>query len=120
MPKCSSNSQTQMPPPLFDGDAGVREVTATPAVGHHGKHPHSYRVGEGAPQGDELLHPFLGAVPADAVLLNDPEFFNTHSLSCSVGFQPLMKALASRTSLAAAVASMVSPQHPVAEANSCS
>src|SRR5918992_1685341 len=105
--------------PLFDGDAGVREVAATPAVGHHGKHPHSYRVGEGAPQGDESVHPFLGVVPADAVLLNDPEFFSTHSLSCSSGFQPLMKALASGTS-AAAVATVASPQHSDVAANSSS
>src|SRR4029434_1234132 len=74
--------------PLFDGDAGVREVAAAAAVGHHGEHPHPYRVREGAPQCYESVHSFLGAFPADAVLLHDPELFGAHDI-LPAGLRPL-------------------------------
>src|SRR5215203_3455645 len=53
---------------LLGRDARTREVAAAPPLGHHGQHPHPYWVGEGASQRDETVHPFLGAVPAGAVL----------------------------------------------------
>src|SRR5215211_892946 len=97
--------------PLFGGDAGGRKVTAAATIGHHGEHPHPYRVRDGAPQGYELLHPFLSVSLAGAILLHDSELLSAHSVPCSIGFRPLMKALASGTS-AAAVAVAVSPQQP--------
>src|ERR687897_711816 len=100
--------------PFCRGHAGGGEVAATAAVGHHGEHPHPYGIGEGAPQGDELLHPFFGASLAGPILLHDPELLGTHSVPRSVGLRPLMKALASGPPAAAVVAAVVavSPQQP--------
>src|SRR5215212_6606337 len=84
------------------------EVAAPPTLGHHAEHPHPYGVGESLAQGDEPVHPFLGAIPTEGVLFYDPELFSAHRVPRSAGLRPLMKALASRTSVAAAV----SPQHP--------
>src|SRR5215212_3258291 len=104
---------------------GGGEIAATPAIGHHGEHPYPDRIGEGAAQGYESLHPFLGAVLGDAVLLHDPEFPAAHEAPPD-GLRPRMKALASGTSAAAVVAAVVAvspqqpelPQHPEASANS--
>src|SRR3712207_1039918 len=99
--------------PLFDRDAGVGEVAAATAVGHHGEHPHPYGIGEGAAQGDEPLHRLPGGVLADAVLLNEPEIPGAYAV-LPAGLRPRMKALASGTSAEAVVAAVVavSPQHP--------
>src|SRR5829696_10084206 len=62
------------------------------------------RMGSESPaQGDEPVHPFLGAVPTDAVLFYDPEPFSAHNVPRVAGFRPRMKALASGTSVAAAL-----------------
>src|SRR5215211_1192874 len=100
--------------PLVRRYARVREIAATPTLGHHGEHPHPYGVGEGAAQGDEPLHPLLWIVLADAVILHDPKLFSAHCISRSAGLRPRMKALASGTSAAAVAAAVVavSPQHP--------
>src|SRR5215217_8311004 len=37
----------------FDRDAQIRQVAATPTLGHHAEHPHPYGFGESTPQGDE-------------------------------------------------------------------
>src|SRR5215213_1360284 len=49
--------------PLARRYARAGEVAAAAAVGHHAEHPHPYGVGESPAQGDEPVHPFLGAVP---------------------------------------------------------
>src|SRR5215218_8597216 len=105
---------------LFGGHAGGGEVAATAALGHHGEHPHPYGVGEGAAQGHEPLHPSHSAALADGVLLHDAELLGTHSVPSSAGLRPRMKALASGTSVEAAIATVVSPQQPEASANSSS
>src|SRR5918994_2239503 len=106
---------------LVGRDARIREVAAATAVGHHGEHPHPYWVGERAPQRDEMVHSFLGAVSADAVLLHDSELIGTHSISRSEGLRARMNALASGTSDEAVVAVSPQrpepPQHPEASAN---
>src|SRR3712207_6110752 len=89
-----------------DGRSG--EVAAAPPLGHSAGHPHAWGVGEGPPQGDEPIHPYLGDVPTDAVLFHYPELFSAHSVPRSAGLRPRTKALASGTSVAAAV----SPQQP--------
>src|SRR5918992_2861671 len=112
--------------PLNSRNAGVREVAAAAAVGHHVEHPHPYGVRKGAAQGDEPIHtPILG-VPEGTVLLHDPEFPGAHDAP-PAGLRPRMKALARGTSAAAVVAAVVavSPQYteppqPEASANSSS
>src|SRR5215211_1574817 len=106
--------------PLRHGHVGVGEVAATAALGHHGEHPHPYGVGEGAAQGYESLHPSHSAALAGGVLLHDAELLGTHSVPSSAGLRPRMKALASGTSVEAAIATVVSPQQPEASANSSS
>src|SRR5215203_3827229 len=115
--------------PLDSRNAGVREVAATPAIGHHGERPYPDGVREGTAQGYEPVHPEpLGSVPADAVLLHDPELLGTHSVPRSEGLRPRMNALASGTSAEAVVAAVVAvspqqpepPQQPEASANSSS
>src|SRR5215211_3205102 len=107
---------------LACGHVGGGEIAATPAIGHHGEHPYPDRIGEGAAQGYEPLHPFLGVVLGDAILLHDPEFPGAHEAPPD-GLRPRMKALASGTSAAAVVAASPQqpdpPQHPEASANSC-
>src|SRR5215216_960089 len=88
---------------LFDGDAGVGEIAAATALGHHGEHPHPDGVGEGTAQGHEPIHLFLGATLAGAVLLDDSELLGAHD-ALPAGLRPRMKALASGTSAAAVVA----------------
>src|SRR5215208_6370969 len=113
--------------PLDSRDARVREVAAAAALGHHGEHPHPYRVGKGAAQGNESIHTLILGVPAGAVLLQDPELSGAHGI-LPAGLRPRMKALASGTSAAAVVAAVVAvspqqpepPQHPEASTNSCS
>src|SRR5215210_4751747 len=113
--------------PLASRNARVREVAAAAAVGHHAEHPHPYGVREGAAQGDEPVHTFLGAGPAGAVLLQDSELSGAHGV-LPAGLRPRIKALASGTSAAAVVAAVVAvspqqpepPQQPEASANSCS
>src|SRR5919107_811034 len=100
--------------PLFDRHAGVGEVAAATALGHHGKHPHPYGVGQRAAHGHEPLNPhILGAALAGAVLLDDPELLGAHD-ALPTGLRPRTKALASGTSAAAVVAAVVavSPQQP--------
>src|SRR5215217_3167912 len=99
--------------PLRRGHVGVGEVAATAALGHHGEHPHPYGVGEGAAQGYESLHPFHSSALADGVLLHDAELLGTHSVPLSAGLRPRIKALASGTSVEAAIATVVSPQQPL-------
>src|SRR5215217_6630050 len=115
--------------PLACRNAGVREVAATPAIGHHGEHPYPDGIREGTAQGYEPVHPeLLGSVPADAVLLHDPELLGTHSVPRSEGLRPRMNALASGTSAEAVVAAVVAvspqqpepPQQPEASTNSSS
>src|SRR5215217_5867787 len=77
-------------------------------------------VGEGAAQGYESLHPFHSSALADGVLLHDAELLGTHSVPLSAGLRPRIKALASGTSVEAAIATVVSPQQPEASANSSS
>src|SRR5215216_4348307 len=53
-------------------------------------------------------------------LRRDAELLGTHSVPSSAGLRPRMKALASGTSVEAAIATVVSPQQPEASANSSS
>src|SRR5215218_856507 len=96
--------------------SGDGEVAASAAVGHHAEHPHPDGVRKGTAQGDEPLHPFLGVtllgdVATHAVLFDDPDPFGSHGAPRSDGLRPLMKALASGTSVDA-VAATVSSQQP--------
>src|SRR5919112_160804 len=95
--------------PFRHGHSGGGEVAATPALGHHGEHPHPYGVGESTAQGHEPVRPFPGYAPGDAVLLDNPEFGGAQD-ALPAGLRPLRKALAKGTSAAAVVA--VSPQQP--------
>src|SRR5215210_4940875 len=111
MPKTSSNSQTQMP--SSPSSAGTTEPEKSQQL-----RPSAImesiltRIGSerALPRATSRSAPLLGTVPTDAVLFYDPELFSAHVVPHSAGLRPLMKALASGTSLAAAVAAVVSPQ----------
>ena len=98
--KASSNSQTQMPSsPSSAGTPESEKSQQLSAVGHHAEHPYPYGVGEGASQGDEPLY-VSSAMPLrrPPFSSHDSESFAAHSVPCSAGLRPLMKALASGTS----------------------
>ena len=125
MEKTSSNSQTQMP--SSPSSAGTLESEKSQQPRPSAIMPSILtRIGSerARPRATSRLHPFLGDVPADAVLLYDPELLGAHDVSPLDGLRPLMKALASGTSVAsavvtavvAAVLAVVSPQHPASVA----
>ena len=129
MPKCSSNSQTQMP--SSPSSTGTPEAEKSQQL-----RPSAImesiltRMGSerARPRATSRSTPSSVASLAGAVLLHDPELLGAHSVPRSAGLRPLMKALASGTSAAAVVAAVVAvspqqpepPQQPEASANSSS
>src|SRR5215204_1809154 len=107
MPKTSSNSQTQMPSSPSSAGTPEPEKSQQPR-------PSAIIVSILTRMGSERARPRATSRSTASSGASLPMLFSAHnvSLGTPAGLRPLMKALASGTSVAAALAAAVSPQQP--------